>query len=65
MELLESGSVPSAVFAASDPIALGALNAAKEQGFKVPGDISFIGIVQNICFYDIHFFKGVGQTTQA
>lgn len=42
-ELLESGNVPSAVFAASDPIALGALNAAKEQGFKVPGDISFIG----------------------
>ncbi len=42
-ELLESGQIPSAVFAASDPIALGALNAAKEQGFKVPGDISFIG----------------------
>ena len=42
-ELIESGNLPSAVFAASDPIALGALNAAKEQGFRVPGDISFIG----------------------
>ncbi len=42
-ELIESGSLPSAVFAASDPIALGALNAAKEQGLKVPGDLSFIG----------------------
>ncbi|MCI8464876.1 MAG: LacI family DNA-binding transcriptional regulator [Lachnospiraceae bacterium] len=42
-QLLESGAIPSAVFAASDPIALGALNAAKDQGFKIPGDISFIG----------------------
>lgn len=42
-KLLESGRLPSAVFAASDPIALGALNAAKEQGLKVPGDISFVG----------------------
>ena len=42
-ELIDSGRLPSAVFAASDPIALGALNAAKEQGFKVPGDFSFIG----------------------
>ena len=43
-QLLESGVPLTAVFAASDAIAYGVLRAVKEHGFKVPEDISVIGI---------------------
>ena len=42
-KLLCRKELPTAVFAASDAIALGVIKAIKEAGYKVPGDISVIG----------------------
>lgn len=42
-ELLKRKELPTAVFAASDTIAFGAMKAIKEAGLKIPGDISVIG----------------------
>ena len=42
-QLIERSTLPTAVFAASDPIALGALKALNDAGLKVPEDISLIG----------------------
>lgn len=42
-ELIENNHVPSAIFAASDPIAIGALRALTQNGYHVPDDISLIG----------------------
>lgn len=42
-QLIASKERPSAVFAASDPIAIGALRACHEAGLKIPDDISIIG----------------------
>lgn len=42
-KLLESSSIPTAVFVANDLDAIGAMKAAKEKGLKIPEDISFIG----------------------
>ncbi|MFS0726496.1 LacI family DNA-binding transcriptional regulator [Paenibacillus sp. 1P07SE] len=42
-ELLELKELPSVVFAVSDDMAVGALNAALDYGLKVPQDISIIG----------------------
>ncbi len=41
--VLESGSLPSALFCANDEIAVGALKALRETKLKVPRDISIIG----------------------
>ena len=41
--LIESGQLPTAVFAASDPIAIGAMRSLYEHGYKIPEDISIIG----------------------
>ncbi len=41
--LEETGELPPCFFADNDSIALGAIRALKEHGFKVPGDISVIG----------------------
>lgn len=41
--LIETEKLPSAVFAASDPIAMGALKALQEHGISVPEEISIIG----------------------
>lgn len=42
--LLGSGTVPTAIFAASDEMAIGALIAAQQMGFRVPEDLSIVGI---------------------
>lgn len=42
--LLSLPDPPSAVFAASDVLAMGALAAIKEKGLKVPDDLSLIGL---------------------
>lgn len=42
--ILASGDVPTAVFCASDEMAFGAMQAIREAGLSVPGDISVIGI---------------------
>lgn len=41
--LLSSSHIPSAVFAANDIIAIGALNAIIDKGLNVPNDISLVG----------------------
>ncbi len=42
-KLLERGVLPDAIFAANDPVAIGALQVLKEKGIKVPEEISIIG----------------------
>ncbi len=42
-KILESKNHPRAVFAASDMMAFGAINAIREKGLRVPEDISVIG----------------------
>ncbi|RII20483.1 Ribose operon repressor [Streptomyces sp. YIM 130001] len=42
-ELLDSGSVPDAVFAFSDELALGALHTAHTRGLRVPDDMAVVG----------------------
>lgn len=57
-EILLGGALPpSAVFAASDEIAFGALRTFRERGLRVPGDISIVGF-DNHAFADV-----VGLTT--
>ncbi len=41
--ILGSGRVPTAVFAGNDVVAYGALQAIKDAGLSVPGDISLMG----------------------
>ena len=43
VQLLDRPERPTAVFAASDVLAIGALKAAKDRGLKVPRDISIAG----------------------
>lgn len=42
-ELIQEKNIPTAIFAASDHIAIGAMKAANENGLKIPEDISIIG----------------------
>ena len=42
-EMIQSQDLPEAIFAASDPIAIGALRALFDNNIKVPDDISIIG----------------------
>ena len=42
-ELINKGDLPTALFAASDPIAIGALKSLAEHGLRVPEDISVVG----------------------
>ena len=42
-ELIQNKKVPTAIFAASDPIAIGALRALTQNGYRVPQDVSIIG----------------------
>lgn len=48
LDLIRQGNMPTAIFAASDPIATGAMRALYENGYKIPDDISVMG------FDDIH-----------
>lgn len=43
MELIKRGSLPTAIFAASDPIAIGTMRALNEKGYNIPEDVSVMG----------------------
>lgn len=51
---------PTAVFAASDEMAIGAILAARELGLEVPGDVSVIGIDD----HDLSEFFGLSTVAQ-
>ena len=42
-EMISKGNLPTAIFAASDHIAIGAMRALQENGYKIPEDISVMG----------------------
>jgi DNA-binding LacI/PurR family transcriptional regulator len=42
--LLESGSAPTAVFAANDRLAIGAMRAIEEAGLLIPEEVSVVGV---------------------
>jgi DNA-binding LacI/PurR family transcriptional regulator len=42
-ELLDSSTPPSAIFAAGDVLAVGAMQCIKERGLRIPGDIALVG----------------------
>lgn len=46
-ELARKGEVPTALFCASDMLAIGAFAAIREAGLKIPGDISVVGFDSN------------------
>ena len=48
--LINGGKLPTAIFAASDPIAFGAIKAFTEHGIRVPEDISIVGFDEGL-FY--------------
>ena len=43
-ELIRRGTVPSVIVTAYDQIAYGAMSYAKEQGYRIPEDVSFVGM---------------------
>lgn len=45
--ILSTSNLPTCVFAANDDMAMGAIRACEDYGFKVPEDISFIGFDDN------------------
>lgn len=53
--LLERGDLPSVIVAAYDRIAYGAIKYAKSQGYRVPDDISFVGMddISSTSYFDI------------
>lgn len=55
VELLDASQRPSAIFAASDEMAFGALFAARERGLSVPEDISIVGVDghEQSAFFDL------------
>ncbi len=59
LKLLRKGSVPDGVFCYNDPVAIGAMRAISEAGFKVPDDIAVVG-AGNVHYSD---FLAVPLTT--
>lgn len=43
-QILEQRPLPTAIFASSDLMAIGAIHAINEAGLRVPGDISIVGV---------------------
>jgi len=53
-DILETGNLPTAVFAAYDDIAVGASQAILESGLSIPEDISIAGIDNTMCLLNGH-----------
>lgn len=47
LKLIEEEKVPTAVFAASDPSAIGAMKVFKQHGYDIPKDIAFVGFSES------------------
>jgi len=45
--LLDSGNLPDAIYAANDPVAIGAMKAIKKAGLKIPDDIALVGFTES------------------
>lgn len=60
-EMISKGNLPTAIFAASDHIAIGAMRALQENGYKIPEDISVMGF-DNTSFRDIQPSGHYGKT---
>ncbi len=41
--MINSGNIPEAIFAGGDYMALGAIRALKEEGYKIPEDVAVLG----------------------
>jgi DNA-binding LacI/PurR family transcriptional regulator len=46
-EILNKGSLPDAIFAVNDPVAMGAYKKIKEEGLRMPEDIAILGFSNN------------------
>lgn len=57
LQLLDGAAAPSAIFAASDTLALGVLSAARERNVRVPGELAVLG------FDDLDFAQFIGLST--
>lgn len=42
-KILEGGNLPDAIFATNDPVAMGAMQAIRNKGLKIPKDIAVVG----------------------
>lgn len=47
LELIEKNEIPTAIFAASDPSAIGAMKVFKEHGYRIPNDIAIVGFSES------------------
>ncbi len=45
--LLEEKTIPDAIFAVNDPVAIGAFQRINEAGLKIPGDVAIMGFSNN------------------
>lgn len=62
MEWNEAGTLPSGIFAFDDHIAVGAMNAIKDLGLKVPEDISVVGYDDSRLAY--HYYPRITSVQQ-
>ncbi|MDV7185900.1 LacI family DNA-binding transcriptional regulator [Lutibacter sp. TH_r2] len=46
-QLIANNTIPDAIFAANDQLAMGAMNVFKKHGFQVPKDIAFVGFSES------------------
>lgn len=46
-KIIDSGEIPDAIFAANDPVAIGAMQIFKQNGYKIPEDIAFVGFTES------------------
>lgn len=47
LDMIKNNTVPRAIFAASDVIAIGAMNVFKKHGYSIPNDIAIVGFSES------------------